>query len=76
MSELFTSGSVGGSGGNSPSLPGDLRGRILDFNQIIGSIPAPPELSATHQKWIRVWQLRLEHVDLSIQAINEGAMRT
>ncbi len=51
---------------------GDLRGRIVDFSQTITSIAAPSEVSATHQRWIRVWQLRLEHVDLSIQAINQG----
>jgi hypothetical protein len=49
----------------------DLRGQILDFNQTITSIQAPSETSAAHQKWIRVWQLRLEHVDLSIQAIDQ-----
>ena len=48
----------------------DLKGRINDFIQVIGAIPAPTEVAATHQKWVRVWQLRLEHVDLSIQAIN------
>ncbi len=50
----------------------DIRIQISDFQQVIVTILPSTEVSATHQKWVRVWQLRMEHVDLSIQAINEG----